>query len=218
MQLWSSILAAALAMHLNPVDLLGLGDVRDGATLPNGWSVQAVRGERAPASMVANRDGIPVMQISGMGRAAWFVNKLENAIKPTPGALEWSWRVPVAPSGLDLRDMKRDDSALRVFVVFAPTSFLDRTPRTLFYSLGGAEPDNFERPSFQSRDLYVIRTGAAADAKDWVSVSMKPFEDYQRIWSGKPRNIVAVGLMQDTDQTGMNAVAEIRKLTWSSVQ
>ena len=43
---------------------------------------------------------------------------------------------------------------------------------------------------------------------------LEALTDYRRIWHEEPPPIVAVGIMQDTDQTGERAVAEIRRLEW----
>ena len=40
--------------------------------------------------------------------------------------------------------------------------------------------------------------------------------DFRRIWGKEPPPITAIGVMQDTDDTGAMAVAELRRLEWQA--
>lgn len=196
------------------IDLLRLQTVNVGATLPRPWVVRPVRGHRAPASAIVDSSGVRYLRIRGEAAAAWFVHELGQRISPnTFTDLALTWRIVEAPRGADLRAARTDDAALRVFVVFAARGIFERIPRTLFYSTGGVEPASYERASFQSTALRLIRL-ADTTRGAWVSTTVSPFADYARIWGGPPRAIVAVGIMQDTEQTGSRAVADVRTLSW----
>ena len=201
-----------------PIDslvLLPLENLSAGEALPRSWVIRPVRGERAPELTLIDRAGPRVaLRISGADRAAWLVRELDRPIMPGAGSLSWSWRVLEHPAGADLRDRAADDAALRVFVVFERKGLLDRVPHTLFYTSGTVEGANYERPSFQSGDLHVIRMRSSASDADWRHTVVDPFADYQRIWGGKPRVIVAIGLMQDSEDTQSSATADIRALVW----
>jgi Protein of unknown function (DUF3047) len=209
------MLSAPLAAQPANRELMDLTPTPTLADMPRGWARRAVRGELAPSTAIVDSAGERFLRIGGTARAAWLVSRLAMPIMPG-GHVAWSWRVPLAPRGADLRNAASDDAAIRVFVVFARTGFFDRTPRTLFYSLGSVEPHGYARPSFQSRNLHVIRVGSTANAMQWTDVNADPFADYRRIWGGSPPDIVAIGVMQDTDQTRSAAVAELRHLTWST--
>ncbi len=203
---------------VRPVDslvLLPLENLSAGEALPRSWVVRPVRGERAPELTLIDRAGPRVaLRISGSDRAAWFVRELDRPIAPLAGRLSWSWRVLEHPAGADLRERAADDAALRVFVVFERKGPLDRVPHTLFYTSGTVEGAHYERPSFQSSDLHVIRMRHSASDDDWRHTVVDPFADYRRIWGGKPRAIVAIGLMQDSEDTQSRATADIRALVW----
>jgi len=212
---WCALLLTAFGAA-EPVDLLRLHTVRLGGGLPPAWSAIPVRRQRSPTATVLDSAGTRFVRIAGTGSAGWFGNRLDAPEAPSTMRLAVSWRVLVAPAGADLRAAATDDAALRVFVVFATQGIFERTPRTLFYTSGTGEPSGYSRPSFQSRALHVIRLESDAASTAWVETVLDPFSDYQRIWGGTPRAVVAVGLMQDTEQTGGTAIADVRALSWRS--
>lgn len=206
-----SVIALAL---LAPVDLLDLSGVRLGPGVPPGWQVRPVRGQQLPETEVARDGDWSVLRIRGAGRAAWFYRQLDKELAESAGALQWSWRVLAAPADADLRIEERDDAPIRVFVVFGTPGVFRRSARILFYTFGNAEPSGFERPSFTSDKLHIIRVDGVAEHGSWRGHAVRPFADYRRIWKGAPPGITAVGVMQDTDQTRAQANAEIRQLAW----
>ncbi len=212
---YCSLLLAALA-STDPTDLLGLQAFQAGSGLPPAWNAAPVRGQRAPTLTVRDSAGQRMLRLTGTGTAGWLVHRLPSPVAPSSTRLTVSWRVLAAPPRADLRHADTDDAALRVFVVFATRGPLERTPRTLFYTTGAAEPMAYQRRSFRSGALHVIRMGPNVASPTWIETTLDPFVDYQRIWGGKPRAIVAVGLMQDTEQTGGTAMADVRTLAWTS--
>ncbi len=182
--------------------------------LPLGWMVRAVRGQQAPSYAVVDSGGNRFLRVSGTGRAAWFVNELRSPIAPSSGTLAWSWRVSSMPVGADLRQSASDDAPLRLFVVFERDGWLDRTPHTIFYTVGGAEPRGYARPSFQSKKLHILRVDGDATSLRWHESVVDPFADFGRIWGTPARPIVAIGIMQDTDQTRGTAEADVRAMVW----
>ncbi len=197
-----------------PLDLLSLANAPLRAGPPPGWKVRNIRGQDAPDVEIRNDGAGPVLRIQGAGRAAWFYRELSTQLKESSGSLSWSWRVVQAPAGADLRQEKTDDSPVRVYVVFGKPGLFGRSARVIFYTFGAAEPEGYERASYVSDKLHVIRVGGTPDVGQWRENSVKPFADYRRVWRGQPPPITAIGVMQDTDQTRAKAVAELRRLEW----
>jgi hypothetical protein len=85
----------------------------------------------------------------------------------------------------------------------------------LFYSWGNAEPPGRWFPSWTSDDriVWVLRTAAEADGV-WREEERDPFLDYQTAFDRDPVPIVAVGVVQDTDQLGTSAWAELGRIEW----
>lgn len=202
---------------LSPTNLFDLEGATLGAGLPAGWSIRPVKGHPAPDyQIVKSADGSRILRVSGRGAAAWATNELAEPIRPAPGRLRWSWRVLTVPDSADLRRKARDDSALRVFVVFGkPRGLFNSSGRIIFYSWGNAEPDGLTLRSHVSGRIQIVRMAGRTDAgPEWRTEDVDPFADYRRFWDRDPPPITAVGLMQDTDMTRSLAVAEFRRLVW----
>jgi len=195
-----------------PVDLFALSSASANAVLPPGWQTRAVRGQRLPMSRIIDTSGIRYMRFSGQGQAGWFVRELPVPLIEAAGRLHWTWRAPLAPRGANVAGAATDDAALRVFVVFARHGRFMQRPRVLFYTLADGElmPDRPASP------FGVRIAGRPLLARDWIGATGDPFLDYRRIWGSAPPQIVAVGVMQDTDQTGNAAIGDVMNLYWRS--
>jgi len=193
-------------------DLLDLSTSLVDKPLPRGWQVRAVRGGQAPSLAVIDSAGARFLRTSGVARAAWFVRELDTPWRGVGTQLSWSWRIGTVPIGADLTSAKRDDSALRVFVVFARTSRFARTPRTIFYTSQTVGHGALERPSFSGNDLHVIGISTPTAVHGWMPMVVSPMADYRRIWKNDPPAIVAIGFMQDSDQTRSFALADLMSL------
>ncbi len=198
-----------------PIAFLNLDGAKPNSALPDGWRTRAVRGQRAPSSRVVDSAGVKFLRIEGTDAAGWFVRAVDPRLRPAPGVLTWQWRFPAYPELADMRAPGTDDSALRVFVAFGPIRAIGRAPRTIFYSIGGPEPDAHASFGHSSRDVFVVRVGSGAAARDWTAVRMDPFADYRRAWGSEPPSIAVIGVLQDTEQTRGRAVADLRSLSWN---
>jgi len=193
-------------------DLFALASARPKAALPPGWQTRPVRGQRLPMSRIIDTSGIRYMRLSGQGQAGWFVRELPAPLVGSAGRLHWTWRAPLAPHGASVAAPATDDAALRVFVVFGRHGRLVQRPRVLFYSLADGEP----APDRRDSPFGVRIAGRPELARDWIGVSADPFLDYRRIWGSAPPQIVAIGVMQDTDQTRSAAIGDVMNLHWRS--
>ena len=211
---WLALLVAVV-QFAGSLDLLGLSTATPGPGIPPSWKVRLVRGQSTPTTELLREEGTSVFRLSGAGRAAWFFRELSPELTESPGSLDWSWRVIEAPPAADLRAKETDDSPIRVYVVFGkPGGLFGGAGRIIFYTFGNAEPGDFSRPSHGSNRVHVIRVDGAGELRLWRDHSVGPFADYRRIWHRDPPPITAIGVMQDTDQTGERAVAELRRLEW----
>ena len=204
---------SALRSPAAATDLLRLGQSSAGAPLPVGWRSRSVRGQGAPMTVIIDSAGLRYLHVSGAARAAWFVRELDMPLS-RDGNLSWQWRVPLAPVGSDIGSKASDDAALRVFVVFGRRGMLDGAPRALFYTIANGRPAVTDPTATDQRRFGVVSAGHPDLARDWVGVSVNPFADYRRFWHADADRIVAVGIMQDTDQTRSPAVGDVLTLEW----
>lgn len=204
---------AGLALAFSPGDLLRLDQAGIGSGPPPGWQVRPVKGRAAPDVEVRKEEADRVVRLSGAGQAAFFYRDLRREMVPEGSELHWSWRVTEAPLRADLRHRDTDDSPIRVYVAFGnPGALLGGSGRVIFYSFGNGEPDDYARRSHVSGRLHIVRVDGAAERGEWREHAVDPEADYRRIWRRDPPAITAIGVMQDTDQTGERAVAELRRL------
>ncbi|MBA3316640.1 MAG: DUF3047 domain-containing protein [Gemmatimonadales bacterium] len=204
---------AGVMLSMGSGDLLMLNQAELGPGAPPGWQIRQVKGQHAPALEIRDDGGDRVLRISGTGQAAWFYRDLRNEDLSDDRLLRWSWRVLEAPSASDLQRKQTDDSPIRVYVVFGnPRALFGGSGRIIFYSFGNAEPDGYAGQSHQSGRMHVVRVDGASERGVWREHAAHPANDYRRIWGRTPPPITAVGVMQDTDQTGRRAVAELRQL------
>jgi hypothetical protein len=207
------ILLAGWLLSMGSTDLLMVNQAELGPGRPPGWQVRPVKGKDAPELEIRD-DGVDrVLRISGAGEAAWFYRDLRNQELPDDRTLRWSWRVLEAPATSDFQTRQTDDSPIRVYVVFGnPGALLGGSGRIIFYSFGNAEPEGYARPSHLSGRMHIVRVDGASERGVWREHAVHPANDYRRIWGRTPPPITAIGVMQDTDQTGHRAVAELRQL------
>ncbi len=196
------------------LELLALDGSLPSAALPTKWQIRAVRGKQAPVTSIVDSGAIRFLRISGTDRAAWFVRELETPVDADGGELRWTWRAPLAPAGANLNSPATDDAALRVFVVFARRGLFALRPRAIFYTLADGEARPASTTTNKVASVAAIAVGRPAAARDWVQVTANPARDYRRIWGAEPPRIVAIGLMQDTDQTKTAAIGDVLRLQW----
>lgn len=213
MIVWLGVPVMTLSLAaMEPREFLPFVSADVGRALPMDWRTRAVRGQAAPVSMVVSDTGEVFLRIQGEARAGWFLRQLSPVLRPASGRMSWSWRIRMHPQSADLRSAATDDAALRVFVAFGPIRAIGRAPKTIFYSVSGAEDVGYERAGFASRDVHVISAGKPS--ANWSRVEVDPFADYERIWKMPPPPIAAIGFLQDTEQTQERAMSDVKNLAW----
>lgn len=134
--------------------------------------------------------------------------------------LEWSWRIENAVPGADLRAGSREDSAARLVVSFhgdpKKLDFHDRTQlrlakvfageplpyAMLLYVWSNQLPVGTALPSPQiDRIRMVVVESGQGHVGQWLNYRRNVLEDYRRAFGEDPGDIVAVGMLTDTDNT-----------------
>lgn len=59
-----------------------------------------------------------------------------------------------------------------------------------------------------------VIVGRPSQTRTWTSAEANPGLDYRRLWGGTAPRIVAIGVMQDTDQTMTLAIGDLSRLDW----
>ncbi len=191
-------------------DLFALASAAVGDSLPAQWQRIAVRGQSSPRSVVRDNRGERFLSISGSGQAAWFVLDVRRQPLSHSGAAAMEYRLPLLPAGADLTIAERSDAALRLYFVFEGTRRFLPSRRVLFYSLGALSAG----PRVKRDDNMCDIRLSAVSTSGWQRLAVSPAADAARDCGWGDGTIVAVGMMQDTDQTGARAEADVRSLMW----
>ncbi|MGH8707649.1 MAG: DUF3047 domain-containing protein, partial [Burkholderiales bacterium] len=200
--------------------------MRAGAPLPAGWRGWGLNSGKRPTDYrLVNGADRTVLQAS----AEQAATGLYRRIRVDPGrqaVLEWSWRVEKLIPGADLRKGSREDSAARLVVSFhgdpAKLDFEDRAKLRLAKVFAGeplpyamliyvwsnqiAVEATLPSPQIDRIRMVVVESGSARLGQ-WLTYRRNVLEDYRRAFGEDPGDIVAVGVLTDSDNTQQSARA-----------
>lgn len=199
-----TVIVAQVVQLLAPALMSGPGGP------PDDWTVRPTRGAMSPSwSIVADAAGAR-LRVESEGAAGWARIPLPANVA-RDAQLEWSWRVLETPHGAVLGERRRDDAPLRVLVGFGGSA--NRPKRAIAYTWGNTEPMGMRRVSHQGNEIWVkvVANAAMADGT-WHEVSLAPATDFVLIWGRPALPITSIALMQDVEDTGERAIAELRRL------
>lgn len=164
--------------------------------------------------------------------ALTFLEKTVNIdIRDFP-ILTWKWKVENILRGNDERTIEGDDHPIRIFFVFEPDpskqSLWFRLKRLLYldrihgHPMGGRFTEYLWSSHLQAGDIIndpgkpwqklMVIEGGGSNIGRWLSYKRNLYEDYKRLYGGQPRRLIFVGILNDTDQTGQEAVSYIADL------
>jgi hypothetical protein len=186
---------------------------------------------RTQYRLVSSREGT-VLEANADRSASGLYRRIRIDPKTHP-TVEWRWKVEQAPSGADLRVPSREDSPARLVISFHGDvnrlDFQERvtlrwyralTGQTLPYAMliyvwDGSLPAGTTIPSEHTGkiQMIVVSTGEGRVGQ-WVQLRRNVLEDYRRIFGEEPGDIVAVGVMTDSDDTRQQARALYGDITF----
>lgn len=208
------------------VEVARFSRLRAGAPLPAGWLGWGLNsGKRPTEYRLVNGAAGTVLQAD----AEQAATGLYRRIRVDPGRqplLEWSWRVEKLIPGADLRRGSREDSAARLVISFhgdpKKLDFEDRARLRLAKVFAG-EPLPYAMLIYAWSNTITVETALPSPQIDrirmlivesgkrrlgqWLTYRRNVFEDYRRAFGEDPGDIVAVGVMTDTDNTQQSARA-----------
>lgn len=199
-----------------------LDEAEAGDPHPPGWTVETVRGAATPTSSVV-QDGEkgPVLRVEARHAAAFYGLELdrEGALLPDRGRLEWSWRVDVAMGDVVLGRPGLDDSPARFFVLFGRGGIFSR-PRAIFYTWGWDEPrDSTWIQEGDHGAAVVVLRGREDALGTWHTEERNLAADYRRAFGeGEPEPVSGMGLLVDTDDTGLHAESRLGPIRWKPLE
>ena len=120
--------------------------------------------------------------------------------------LSWDWRVDQPAQGEALERKDGSDAAARVYVYFA-SGGLPWQKRNLDYVWSASLPVGtiLNSAYSESSKIIVVESGAGSLGQ-WRSVTRNMKDDYKRAFGRSPSDVIAIGLMTDTDNANGEAL------------
>ncbi len=176
-----------------------------------GWQVRQFEGETAYSfERVDGRQGLRAVSL---GSASGLYRKIKVDLTRTP-YLEWSWRVAGVLNDVDERTRSGDDYPARVYVVVSDGLAFWRT-RSLVYVWSSNQPtgSTWNNAFTANAKVIALRSGAT-DADLWVHEKRNLIADFRQLFDDDIREIDAVAIMTDTDNSGQSATAWYGDITF----
>ncbi len=223
----SSVIIAELGVEQGEV-------VEAGSFSRGGWDRRALRDwspyvtlpniPRTDYALVSTSAGT-ALQASAERSASGLYRRIRIDPKRHP-IVEWSWNVAQAPAGADPRVPSREDSPARLVISFhgdvKSLDFAERVTLRMYKGLtgqmlpfailmyvwaDGVPPETIIPGVHTDRMQMIVVEGGKARSGEWVRFRRNVVEDYRRAFGTEPWDIVAVGVMTDSDDTGQTARA-----------
>jgi len=171
---------------------------------PERWRHIKVHG--ATTYRIVELDGRRCLLAESSGGASILLTVVSIDPRVSPW-LSWTWRVDQPIAGEALEHRSGSDASARVYVYFE-TPGLPWQKRNLDYVWSTALPVGTSMSSaFTSQSHILVVTAGAPSIGRWETVERQLVEDYRRAFGGEPPRVVAIGVMNDTDDTGSAATA-----------
>lgn len=121
--------------------------------------------------------------------------------------LSWDWRVDRLVEGEALHRKDGSDAAARLYVYFE-SGGLPWQKRNLDYVWSASLPvGTILNSAYSSTSKIIVVESGAASLGQWRSVTRNIRDDYKRAFGHSPSDVIAIGLMTDTDNTSGEALA-----------
>ncbi|HSA71455.1 MAG TPA: DUF3047 domain-containing protein [Burkholderiales bacterium] len=199
---------------------------RSGAVDRSGWQEWSFSSFKKPTRYELIADsGAHVIRASADGSASG----LRHALKVDPAAypvLTWRWKVNELIESADNTQRHTEDSPVRVLVTFdgpiEKIPFADRVLADNVYLLTGRRmpyatlvyiwenrvPKDTVIPNLHtSRIKMIVAESGPGNLGHWQKITRNIVDDYRRAFGEEAGVITSVGIMTDTDNTGLKAEA-----------
>ncbi|MFO1429647.1 MAG: DUF3047 domain-containing protein [Candidatus Competibacteraceae bacterium] len=190
---WAGLLLAAAVTV--PIGQFSNGELQD-------WKAKSFAGETQ--YRLVQQDGRRVLQADSEGTASGLYREITIDLERTP-YLNWSWRVDNVLKGVDERTKAGDDYPARVYVVVSGGIAFWKT-RSLVYVWSSNQPvgSTWDNAFTSNVKTIALRSG---NSKGWVNEKRNVREDFKRLFGDDIKQIDAVALMTDTDNSHQAATA-----------
>lgn len=184
---------------------------------------------------IETQGGVSSLKTESRGSASAMVYKKQFPVYDYP-EIRWQWRVMKVYRKGNVRSKGGDDYPLRVYILFQydpdKAGVMERIRYGLAKIIYGEYPPHSalsyiwanredERgltvPSpYSSQATMIALQGGVINIGTWQEERVNVVEDYRRAFGSDPPAVGTIGLMNDSDNTGENAVSYIRLIEVSA--
>lgn len=168
-----------------------------------GWERKSFKGETEYS--IVREGGSTVVRARSSAAASGIFRKLQ--LDPLQYRyLRWKWKVAEPLRGGAEKTKAGDDYSARVYVVFPGFFFWQTKAINYVWASRLPKEESFPNPYTGNAMMVVVESGTEK-AGTWVSEQRDILADYRRLFGGDPRQLGAIAVMTDTDNTGGEATA-----------
>jgi hypothetical protein len=197
-----------------------------GANLPRGWEPIKFSDRKTPTVYtLVEDDGVVVLHAKAIAAASGLAQFTVFDVRSAPIA-EWRWKASGLVDGADNRVAAKEDAPARLVLAFdGDKAQLPLVERAVFYiteKLSGRQLPYallqyvwasrlpvgtvIEHPYTRRVRMIVVASGASGVGK-WQSFSRNVYEDYRHAFGEEPGDLIGIGVLTDTDNTGSSVEA-----------
>lgn len=173
------------------------------------WREVEVKGQTHYA--IVDLDGQRCLRADSQGGASIMLSGLR--FDPDKHEwLSWQWRVDQLVEGEALERKDGSDAAARVYVYF-DTGGLPWQRKNIDYVWSATLPvGTILSSAYSSTSKIIVVESGTEHLGQWRMVTRNIEDDFEEVFGGDVPDVVAIGLMSDTDNTGAKALAYFDEL------
>ena len=168
------------------------------------WQRKSFAGETQYA--IVSEAGRKAIRAQARASASGLYRELKIDLIETP-FLNWSWRIQNVLKDINERSKAGDDFAARVYVVVSGGALFWKT-RSLVYVWSSHQPigQSWPNPYTTNARHIAIRSGPQQQDR-WLQEKRNVRADFKQVFGDDIRQIDAIAIMTDTDNSGQHALA-----------
>ena len=179
-----------------------------------GWDIKSFKG--LTEYRVVQENGRSVVKAHSRATASGLFKKVR--LDPTSYRyLRWSWKIAATVPNGNESTKSGDDYAARVYVVF-PGRFFWQTKAINYIWANRLSKGESIPNAFTGNAMMLAVESGPTKSGTWVMEERDVLTDYRQLFGEEPREIGAIAIMTDTDNTGGEATAWYRDIAIATTQ
>ena len=157
-----------------------------------------------------------VLHATSHGTSSVLFKQVDVSLSKRP-FLTWEWKAASFPSKKQdkvLAARSDNDFVARIYIAFRGRIPLSSDVIQYVWDDHFPVGTSASSPFARSNKVLVIRSGQTPPSESWVAEKRDLVADYQKLFGKNPHgNVMAIGLMSDSDNTGTESEAYFRRLS-----